>query len=175
MAGGRISEPASYGLTEQLKSIGFVSDRMKTGTPVRINGNSIDFSKLIEQQGEDDFHRFSFLKREKRLLKQRSCFLAHTNETTHEIIRRHIGQSPIYNGQIKSIGPRYCPSIETKINTFADKISHQLFVEPEGENTQEYYLNGFSSSLPIDVNSRLCVLLRGWKMLEFIVPAMPSH
>jgi len=124
---------------------------MKTGTPVRINGNSIDFSKLIEQQGEDDFHRFSFLKREKRLLKQRSCFLAHTNETTHEIIRRHIGQSPIYNGQIKSIGPRYCPSIETKINTFADKISHQLFVEPEGENTQEYYLNGFSSSLPIEV------------------------
>ena len=151
VAGGRISEPASYGLTEQLKSIGFVSDRMKTGTPVRINGNSIDFSKLIEQQGEDDFHRFSFLKREKRLLKQRSCFLAHTNETTHEIIRKHIDQSPIYNGQIKSIGPRYCPSIETKINTFADKISHQLFVEPEGENTQEYYLNGFSSSLPIEV------------------------
>ena len=151
VAGGRISEPASYGLTEQLKSIGFVSDRMKTGTPVRINGNSIDFSKLIEQQGEDDFHRFSFLKREKRRLKQRSCFLAHTNETTHEIIRKHIGQSPIYNGQIKSIGPRYCPSIETKITTFADKISHQLFVEPEGENTQEYYLNGFSSSLPIEV------------------------
>ncbi len=151
IAGGRISEIASYGITEQLKTLGFVSERMKTGTPVRINGNSIDFSKMTEQKGEDDFHKFSYLIREKNSLIKRSCFLTHTNEHTHEILRRHIEDSPLYNGQIKSIGPRYCPSIETKIVTFADKISHQLFVEPEGETTQEYYLNGFSSSLPVDI------------------------
>lgn len=151
IAGGRISETASYGITEQLKAIGFASERMKTGTPVRINGNSIDFSKMIEQKGEDDFHKFSYLIREKNSLTKRSCFLTHTNERTHEILRHSIEDSPLYNGQIQSIGPRYCPSIETKIVTFADKISHQLFVEPEGETTQEYYLNGFSSSLPVDV------------------------
>lgn len=151
IAGGRISETASYGITEQLKAIGFASERMKTGTPVRINGNSIDFSKMVEQKGEDDFHKFSYLIREKNSLTKRSCFLTHTNERTHEILRHSIEDSPLYNGQIQSIGPRYCPSIETKIVTFADKISHQLFVEPEGETTQEYYLNGFSSSLPVDV------------------------
>lgn len=151
IAGGRISETASYGITEQLKAIGFASERMKTGTPVRINGNSIDFSKMVEQKGEDDFHKFSYLIREKNSLTKRSCFLTHTNERTHEILRQSIEDSPLYNGQIQSIGPRYCPSIETKIVTFADKISHQLFVEPEGETTQEYYLNGFSSSLPVDV------------------------
>lgn len=151
IAGGRIAEPASYGLTEQLKAIGFATERMKTGTPVRINGNSIDFSKLTEQRGEEDFHRFSYLVREKNQLRQRSCFLTHTNERTHEILHRHIKESPLYNGQIRGIGPRYCPSIETKIVTFSDKPSHQLFIEPEGETTQEYYLNGFSSSLPIDV------------------------
>lgn len=151
IAGGRISETASYGITEQLKAIGFASERMKTGTPVRINGNSIDFSKMVEQKGEDDFHKFSYLIREKNSLTKRSCFLTHTNERTHEILRQSIEDSPLYNGQIQSIGPRYCPSIETKIVTFADKISHQLFVEPEGETTQEYYLNGFSSSLPVDI------------------------
>ncbi|KGN82359.1 tRNA uridine 5-carboxymethylaminomethyl modification protein [Porphyromonadaceae bacterium COT-184 OH4590] len=151
IAGGRISETASYGITEQLKAIGFASERMKTGTPVRINGNSIDFSKMVEQKGEDDFHKFSYLIRKKNSLTKRSCFLTHTNERTHEILRHSIEDSPLYNGQIQSIGPRYCPSIETKIVTFADKISHQLFVEPEGETTQEYYLNGFSSSLPVDV------------------------
>lgn len=151
IAGGRISETASYGITEQLKAIGFASERMKTGTPVRINGNSIDFSKMVEQKGEDDFHKFSYLIRKKNSLTKRSCFLTHTNERTHEILRQSIEDSPLYNGQIQSIGPRYCPSIETKIVTFADKISHQLFVEPEGETTQEYYLNGFSSSLPVDV------------------------
>lgn len=151
IAGGRISETASYGITEQLKAIGFASERMKTGTPVRINGNSIDFSKMVEQKGEDDFHKFSYLIRGKNSLTKRSCFLTHTNERTHEILRHSIEDSPLYNGQIQSIGPRYCPSIETKIVTFADKISHQLFVEPEGETTQEYYLNGFSSSLPVDV------------------------
>lgn len=151
IAGGRISEPASYGLTEQLKAIGFATERMKTGTPVRINGNSIDFAKLTEQRGEDDFHRFSYLVRDKKRLCQRSCYLTHTNEKTHEILHKHIEESPLYNGQIRSIGPRYCPSIETKIVTFVDKLSHQLFIEPEGETTQEYYLNGFSSSLPINV------------------------
>ncbi len=149
--GGRISEQASYGLTEQLKTIGFATDRMKTGTPVRLNGNTIDFSKMAEQIGDDDFHRFSFLPTSQRKLKQRSCWITYTNPETHAILRSGLKDSPLYNGQIRSIGPRYCPSIETKIVTFADKEQHQLFLEPEGETTQEYYLNGFSSSLPIEV------------------------
>ncbi len=149
--GGRISEQASYGLTEQLKTIGFATDRMKTGTPVRLNGNTIDFSKMAEQVGDDDFHRFSFLPASQRKLKQRSCWITYTNPETHAILRSGLKDSPLYNGQIRSIGPRYCPSIETKIVTFADKEQHQLFLEPEGETTQEYYLNGFSSSLPIEV------------------------
>lgn len=149
--GGRISEQAAYGLTEQLKEIGFATDRMKTGTPVRLNGNTIDFSKMSEQMGDDDFHRFSFLPTSRRTLKQRSCWITYTNPETHAVLRGGLKDSPLYNGQIRSIGPRYCPSIETKIVTFADKEQHQLFLEPEGETTQEYYLNGFSSSLPIDV------------------------
>ena len=149
--GGRISEQASYGLTEQLKTIGFATDRMKTGTPVRLNGNTIDFSKMAEQVGDDDFHRFSFLSTSQRKLKQRSCWITYTNPETHAILRSGLKDSPLYNGQIRSIGPRYCPSIETKIVTFADKEQHQLFLEPEGETTQEYYLNGFSSSLPIEI------------------------
>lgn len=149
--GGRISEQASYGLTEQLKIIGFATDRMKTGTPVRLNGNTIDFSKMAEQVGDDDFHRFSFLPTSQRKLKQRSCWITYTNPETHAILRSGLKDSPLYNGQIRSIGPRYCPSIETKIVTFADKEQHQLFLEPEGETTQEYYLNGFSSSLPIEI------------------------
>ncbi|VBB47034.1 tRNA uridine 5-carboxymethylaminomethyl modification enzyme MnmG [uncultured Paludibacter sp.] len=148
MVGGRISEPASFGITEQLKSIGFITDRMKTGTPSRIDGRTIDFSKLAEQIGENDFHQFSFLGEVKRELPQRSCWITFTNEKTHDVLRGGLKFSPLYNGQIQSIGPRYCPSIETKIVTFADKISHQLFLEPEGVNSQEYYLNGFSSSLP---------------------------
>lgn len=151
MRGGRISEPASYGLTEQLKAIGFTTDRMKTGTPCRIDGRTIDFSKMAEQEGENDFHKFSFLKDVKRELPQRSCWITYTNETTHDTLRKGLDDSPMYNGQITSIGPRYCPSIETKIVTFADKLSHQLFLEPEGVNSQEYYVNGFSSSLPLQV------------------------
>jgi tRNA uridine 5-carboxymethylaminomethyl modification enzyme len=147
--GGRISEPASYGLTEQLKEIGFTSDRMKTGTPCRIDGRTIDFSKMSEQIGENDFHKFSFLEDVKRDLKQMSCHITYTNEQTHEELRKGLEFSPLYNGQIQSIGPRYCPSIETKIVTFADKTAHQLFLEPEGVNSNEYYLNGFSSSLPL--------------------------
>jgi tRNA uridine 5-carboxymethylaminomethyl modification enzyme len=149
--GGRISEPASFGITEQLVELGFEKDRMKTGTPVRIDGRSVDFSLTEEQKGESDFHKFSYLDFEPRLLKQLSCWTLYTNEACHEILRNGLDESPLYNGQIQSIGPRYCPSIETKIITFADKTQHQLFLEPEGENTQEYYLNGFSSSLPLSI------------------------
>lgn len=149
IVGGRISEQSSFGITEQLKSLGFIADRMKTGTPCRIDGNTIDFDKLTEQIGENDFHKFSFMKNVKRNLTQRSCWITYTNEETHQVLRNGLEFSPLYNGQIQSIGPRYCPSIETKIITFADKNAHQLFLEPEGVNSKEYYLNGFSSSLPI--------------------------
>ncbi len=149
--GGRVSEPASYGLTEQLVSLGFTMDRMKTGTPVRIDGRTVDFSVTVRQDGDDDFHHFSYLPSVRRELKQRPCFITYTNAETHAVLRSGLSRSPLYNGQIQSIGPRYCPSIETKIVTFADKNEHQLFLEPEGETTQEYYLNGFSSSLPLDV------------------------
>ena len=151
LEGGRVSEPASFGITEQLKEAGFTTDRMKTGTPARIDGRSVDFSLMEEQKGEDDFHKFSYLDFKPRTLKQLSCWITFTNEDTHGTLRDGLDDSPLYNGQIKSIGPRYCPSIETKIVTFADKTSHQLFLEPEGENTQEYYLNGFSSSLPLHI------------------------
>lgn len=151
LEGGRISEPASYGLSEQLASLGFTVGRMKTGTPVRIDGRTIDFSLTTEQPGEDDFHKFSYLPESRRMLRQRTCHIAHTNAATHEVLRQGLPESPLYNGQIQSIGPRYCPSIETKIVTFADKDSHQLFIEPEGEETTVYYLNGFSSSLPMQV------------------------
>lgn len=146
--GGRVSEPASYGLTEQLKGIGFETDRMKTGTPVRIDARSIDFSKTAIQEGDNDFHKFSYMPQVKRKLKQRPCWIVYTNSEVHDILREGLPESPLFNGQIQSIGPRYCPSIETKIVTFADKTEHQLFIEPEGEETQEMYLNGFSSSLP---------------------------
>lgn len=149
MTGGRVSEPASYGITEQLKEMGFTTDRMKTGTPMRVDERSIDFSKLTEQPGDVDFHKFSYLKEVKRELPQRSCWITFTNEKTHEILNRGLEFSPLYNGQIQSIGPRYCPSIETKIVTFAEKTSHQLFLEPEGVHSTEWYINGFSSSLPL--------------------------
>jgi len=151
LRGGRISEPSSYGLTEQLKVLGFSTNRMKTGTPVRIDGRSVHFEEMEEQFGENDFHKFSYLDFKPRQLRQRNCWICYTNKHTHDILRDGLSDSPLYNGQIKSIGPRYCPSIETKIVTFADKEYHQLFLEPEGENTEEYYLNGFSSSLPIDI------------------------
>ncbi|WP_297057549.1 tRNA uridine-5-carboxymethylaminomethyl(34) synthesis enzyme MnmG [uncultured Duncaniella sp.] len=149
--GGRVAEPSSHGITEQLRDLGFVTDRMKTGTPVRIDGRSVDWSKTVTQNGDDDFHKFSYLPEVSRELPQRPCHTVYTNEKTHEILRRGLPESPLFNGQIQSIGPRYCPSIETKIVTFADKSEHQLFLEPEGESTTEYYLNGFSSSLPINI------------------------
>lgn len=152
--GGRVAEPASTHLTSQLQSLGITTGRMKTGTPVRIDGRSIKWQLTTEQPIEEDSHKFSYLPQINRELKQRSCHIVYTNETTHDELRRGLPDSPLYNGQIKSIGPRYCPSIETKIVTFADKTSHQLFIEPEGEDTNEYYLNGFSSSLPFDVQLR---------------------
>ena len=149
--GGRVSEPPATGITEQLASQGFTVGRMKTGTPPRLDERSIDFSQCIRQDGEQDFHHFSFLPGIASPLPQRPCWIVHTNEQVHEVLRRGLPQSPLYNGQITSIGPRYCPSIETKIVTFADKTSHQLFIEPEGADTHEMYLNGFSSSLPWDI------------------------
>ena len=150
-AGGRISEPSAHGITEQLKQIGFETNRMKTGTPVRIDGRSIHWQHTTPQAGDNDFHKFSFLPEVHRELKQRDCYTVYTSAATHDILRSGLKDSPLYNGQIQSIGPRYCPSIETKIVTFADKTEHQLFLEPEGETTQEYYLNGFSSSLPMNI------------------------
>lgn len=149
--GGRVSEPKSTGLTEQLVSLGFVAGRMKTGTPVRIDGRSIKWELTKSQSGDNDGHKFSYLPEVSRTLSQRDCYIVYTSEKTHDVLRRGLPDSPLYNGQIKSIGPRYCPSIETKIVTFADKTEHQLFIEPEGETTQEYYLNGFSSSLPLNI------------------------
>lgn len=149
--GGRVSEPASHGITEQLRDLGFTTERMKTGTPVRIDARSINFDLAEKQEGDNDYHKFSYMPDVKRTLKQRPCWIVNTNSEVHEILREGLPESPLYNGQIQSIGPRYCPSIETKIVTFADKDSHQLFLEPEGEYTNEYYVNGFSSSLPLEV------------------------
>ncbi len=170
--GGRISEPASKGLSDQLKELGINTLRMKTGTPARIDARSIDFSLAERQDGDDrveafaaefpggeervtlierDFHKFSFLPNIGRRLNPRSCYIVHTNPEVHKVLNDNLDSSPLYNGQIQSIGPRYCPSIETKIVTFADKDSHQLFLEPEGETTSEFYINGFSSSLPWEV------------------------
>lgn len=170
MMGGRLSEPASYGLTEQLKSMGFATDRMKTGTPCRIDGRTIDFSQTAEQPGDDDFHQFSYLEEVKRTMPQRSCWITYTNEETHEILRQGLDDSPLYNGQIVSIGPRYCPSIETKIVTFEDKISHQLFLEPEGAYSHEYYINGFSSSLPYDIQIRALHTVKGLENAQLYRP-----
>ena len=148
--GGRCAEPASYGLTESVARHGISRGRMKTGTPVRIDARSGDFSLMEVQQGDDDFHCFSFMSRP-RALKQLTCWTCYTNEEAHDTLRSGLADSPLYNGQIQSVGPRYCPSIETKIVTFPDRPQHQLFLEPEGETTRELYLNGFSSSLPLDI------------------------
>ena len=153
MPGGRISEPASYLLTESITRHGIRTGRMKTGTPVRIDKRSVHFEDMERQDGENDFHRFSFMGSE-RHLKQMCCWTTYTNEKVHEVLKSGLADSPLFNGQIKSIGPRYCPSIETKLVTFPDKDQHQLFLEPEGEDTNEMYLNGFSSSMPMDVQIR---------------------
>ena len=151
LEGGRVAEPASHGITEQLVELGFETNRMKTGTPVRIDARTIDYSQATRQDGENDFHHFSYLPGVRSELRQRPCWIVYTNEEVHQVLHEGLPHSPLYNGQIQSVGPRYCPSIETKLVTFPDKDSHQLFIEPEGETTQEVYLNGFSSSMPWDV------------------------
>ena len=172
IAGGRISEPSSYGLTEQLSALGFRTDRMKTGTPARIDARSIHFDELLRQDGDQDWHQFSYLNGVLRGLKQMPCWITYTNNATHEALRQGLADSPLFNGQITSIGPRYCPSIETKIVTFADKDAHQLFLEPEGVDSNEYYVNGFSSSLPWQVQ---LAGLRTIKGLENVVMYRPGY
>ena len=172
LAGGRISESASYGITEQLKALGITTGRMKTGTPCRIDARSIHFDEMTEQKGDNDFHHFSYLPTIQRQLKQMSCWITYTNPDTHNILRAHLADSPLFNGQIKSIGPRYCPSIETKIVTFAEKEAHQLFIEPEGVDSNEYYVNGFSSSLPWYVQLQALQTVRG---LEDVVMYRPGY
>lgn len=168
--GGRIAEPTATGLTEQLVSLGIKSERMKTGTPVRIDARSVHFDEMTEQPGENDFHKFSYMDTSHRVLKQLSCWTTFTNEACHAVLREGLPDSPLYNGQIQSIGPRYCPSIETKIVTFADKPQHQLFLEPEGETTQEYYLNGFSSSLPLDIQLRALQQIPAFRDIQIYRP-----
>lgn len=182
--GGRISEPASHGITEQLKQLGFATQRMKTGTPARIDGRTVNYALAQSQSGDDivstdengekiisrDYHKFSYLPGVKRQLMPRDCWIVHTNPEVHEMLHNNLDRSPLYNGQIQSIGPRYCPSIETKIVTFADKDSHQLFLEPEGETTEEYYINGFSSSLPWDVQIDALKKVEALKDVHFYRP-----
>ena len=170
--GGRTSEPASYGITEQLVGLGFKSDRMKTGTPARLDARSIHFDELIRQDGDSDWHQFSYLDTVQRELKQMPCWITYTNPKTHEALRAGLADSPLFNGQIKSIGPRYCPSIETKIVTFADKDAHQIFLEPEGVDSNEYYVNGFSSSLPWQVQLAGLKTIKG---LENVVMYRPGY
>ncbi|MCD6202022.1 MAG: tRNA uridine-5-carboxymethylaminomethyl(34) synthesis enzyme MnmG [Bacteroidales bacterium] len=146
--GGRISEPHSTGLSEQMKELGFRVGRMKTGTPARLDGRTIDFSKFVEQKEDPEGGQFSFMPVKGRRLKRRSCYIVYTNKVVHQVLAQSLDKSPLFNGTIQSVGPRYCPSIEDKIVRFEEKDQHQLFLEPEGEYTYEYYLNGFSSSLP---------------------------
>ena len=169
LAGGRCAEPASYHLTESIAQHGITYGRMKTGTPVRIDARSVHFEHMEPQDGENDFHRFSFIS-EPRKLKQLQCWTCFTNEESHEILRKGLPESPLFNGQIQSIGPRYCPSIETKIVTFPDKPQHQLFLEPEGESTHELYLNGFSSSLPMEIQIEALKKIPAFKDLVIYRP-----
>ena len=160
--GGRISEPACHKLSDSIAQHGVTIGRMKTGTPLRINANTVDFSKLTRQNGDTDFHRFSFIT-EQRELPQIPCWICNTNEQTHQIMREALADSPLYNGQIQSIGPRYCPSIETKLHTFPDKDHHPLFLEPEGLDTNQMYLNGFSSSLPTEIQLKALQTISGFE------------
>lgn len=170
MEGGRIGEGASYNITEQLKEIGFRTGRLKTGTPVRIDGRSIDFRKLTEQKTEEGFYKFSYLPEIKSDLKRRSCWITHTNREVHSLLESGFEDSPMYNGTIQSTGPRYCPSIESKLVTFSEKGKHQLFLEPEGEKTNEFYLNGFSSSLPWDIQLKALRRIPGFENSKIYRP-----
>ena len=167
--GGRIGESASVGITEELNKLGFESDRMKTGTPVRVDGRTIDFSKLQEQPGDIEPGKFSFTNTPK-LEKQRSCYMAYTSQEVHDVLRTGFEESPMFKGRIEGIGPRYCPSIEDKIDRFADKTSHQLFVEPEGWNSIEYYINGFSSSLPDHIQFKALTKISGFENAKIFRP-----
>ena len=169
LGGGRMGEPKAFGITEQLISLGFEAGRMKTGTPVRVDGRSIDFSKMEEQKGDENPQKFSYLDTPK-LTQQRSCYITYTNEIVHDILREGFDRSPMFNGTIQSLGPRYCPSIEDKINRFADRNRHQLFAEPEGWNTIEYYINGFSSSLPEDIQIKALHQIPGFENAKVFRP-----
>jgi len=167
--GGRMGEPKAFGITEQLVSLGFQAGRMKTGTPVRIDGRSLDYSKMEEQKGDENPQKFSYLDTPK-LKEQRSCYITYTNEIVHDILRSGFNRSPMFNGTIQSIGPRYCPSIEDKINRFAERNRHQLFVEPEGWKTVEIYVNGFSSSLPEDIQAKALRHVPGFENAKIFRP-----
>ena len=167
--GGRMGEPKAFGITEQLVSLGFQAGRMKTGTPVRIDGRSLDYSKMEEQKGDENPQKFSYLDTPK-LKEQRSCYITYTNETVHDILHSGFDRSPMFNGTIQSIGPRYCPSIEDKINRFAERNRHQLFVEPEGWKTVEIYVNGFSSSLPEDIQAKALRHVPGFENAKIFRP-----
>ncbi len=168
--GGRAGEKASTGITKDLTDLGFEAGRMKTGTPPRVDGRSLDFSKMIPQPGDDVPEKFSFTDLTKPLTKQRSCHMSHTSLEVHNILKEGFDRSPMFNGAIQSTGPRYCPSIEDKINRFADKDRHQLFVEPEGWDTVEYYINGFSTSLPEDIQFKALRQVRGFENVKFFRP-----
>ncbi len=168
--GGRAGESASFGITEDLLKLGFESGRMKTGTPPRVDGRSLDYSKMIEQPGDVNPSKFSYSDITQPLTEQRSCFMTYTSEVVHDLLREGFDRSPMFNGRIKSIGPRYCPSIEDKINRFADKERHQLFIEPEGWKTCEVYVNGFSTSLPEDVQFKALRSVEGFENVKFFRP-----
>ncbi len=168
--GGRAGERAATGITEQLIDLGFDSGRMKTGTPPRVDGRSLDFSKMIEQPGDVNPQKFSYLETTKPLENQRSCHMTHTSAEVHNLLKEGFDRSPMFNGRIQSIGPRYCPSIEDKINRFSEKERHQIFVEPEGWNTVEYYINGFSTSLPEDVQYKALKAVKGFEHVRFFRP-----
>ena len=170
LSGGRIGEEASVGLSERINEFGFEKGRMKTGTPVRVDGRSIDFSKLSEQAGDDYPTKFSFSNLTTPLVKQRSCFIAYTNEKVHEILKTGFAESPMFNNRIKGVGPRYCPSIEDKIERFSDRNRHQLFVEPEGWDTIEHYINGFSSSLPDHIQLKALRKIEGFENAKIFRP-----
>ena len=168
--GGRAGESASFGITEDLVKVGFEAGRMKTGTPPRVDGRSLDYSKMSEQPGDVKPHKFSYLQSIKPLSHQKSCYMTYTSNQVHDYLREGFDRSPMFNGRIKSIGPRYCPSIEDKINRFADKDRHQLFVEPEGWNTVEVYVNGFSTSLPEDIQFKALRSVEGFENVKFFRP-----
>ena len=168
--GGRAGEKAAHGITKELVDLGFQSGRMKTGTPPRVDGRSLDFSKMIVQPGDVSPEKFSYLKTTAPLTHQRDCHMSHTSKAVHDLLREGFDRSPMFNGAINSVGPRYCPSIEDKINRFSEKDSHQLFVEPEGWDTVEYYINGFSTSLPEDVQFRALRSVKGFENVKFFRP-----